>query len=76
MTKIPKPLISRPDGRKADELRQITFTAGVAPAATGSVLIRVGHTQVLCGVTIENSVPRWMKALNPLEQGQSHDGRQ
>ncbi len=52
---------SRPDGRAADELRPVTFTPGIAPAATGSVLVHVGHTQVICGVTIENSVPRWMK---------------
>src|SRR5205085_996774 len=32
-----------------------------APHATGSVLISMGKTRVLCGVTIEESVPRWMK---------------
>src|SRR5205085_7468739 len=32
-----------------------------APHATGSVLISMGKTRVLCGVTIEETVPRWMK---------------
>jgi ribonuclease PH len=52
---------SRPDGRRADELRPLTFQNGIAPYATGSTLIEWGRTRVICGVTIEESVPRWMK---------------
>jgi ribonuclease PH len=55
------PNIERPDGRKADELRPISFEAGFAPHATGSVLIRYGSTQVICAATIEPGVPTWMK---------------
>src|ERR1700733_2451175 len=51
----------RPDGRSADQLRPITFEAGIAPHATGSVLVRFGDTQVICAATIEPSVPTWMK---------------
>src|ERR1700761_8439239 len=51
----------RHDGRKPDQLRPITFTAGIAPHAAGSVLAKCGRTQVICAVTVEESVPRWMK---------------
>ncbi|HEX3730685.1 MAG TPA: ribonuclease PH [Opitutaceae bacterium] len=52
---------SRPDGRRADQLRPISFVAGIAPHATGSVLVRFGRTQVICAATIEPGVPSWMK---------------
>jgi ribonuclease PH len=51
----------RHDGRRVDQLRPITFTAGIAPYATGSVLVRYGATQVICAATIEQNVPGWMK---------------
>jgi len=51
----------RADGRRDDELRPISFTAGIAPHATGSVLVRFGATQVVCAATIESGVPTWMK---------------
>ena len=51
----------RPDGRAPDELRNLRFINGIAPYATGSTLIEWGNTRVICGVTVEESVPRWMK---------------
>lgn len=51
----------RADGRRVDELRPIRFQNGIAPYATGSTLIEWGNTRVICGVTVEESVPRWMK---------------
>jgi ribonuclease PH len=51
----------RADGRKADQLRPVTFEADIAPHATGSVLVRYGSTQVICAATIEPGVPTWMK---------------
>jgi ribonuclease PH len=53
--------LRRHDGRKADELRPFTFTPGIAPHAAGSVLACCGQTQVICAVTVEENVPRWMK---------------
>ena len=53
--------MTRPDNRKNDELRPITFETGVAPHATGSVLCSFGNTKVICAATIEENVPRWMK---------------
>jgi len=53
--------LERAGGRKADELRPISFEADFAPHATGSVLVRYGSTQVICAATIEPGVPTWMK---------------
>ena len=53
--------LPRADGRRADEFRPIRFQNHIAPYATGSTLIEWGQTRVLCGVTIEESVPKWMK---------------
>jgi len=58
--------VERIDGRSLDQLRAVAFELGVAPYASGSVLVTMGNTRVICGVTIEESVPRWMK-----EQGVS-----
>jgi len=49
------------DGRLDGQLRPISFEAGIAPNATGSVLVRFGATQVICAATIEPNVPTWMK---------------
>jgi ribonuclease PH len=49
------------DGRQNDELRPISFEIGPAPNAAGSVLVRFGHTQVICAATIESKVPTWMR---------------
>lgn len=52
----------RPDGRQIDQLRELTFSPGFAPNADGSVLCSFGNTRVICAATIDNNVPRWMKA--------------
>ena len=51
----------RPDGRHAGQIRPIRFQNHIAPHATGSTLIEWGNTRVICGVTVEENVPRWMK---------------
>ena len=56
-----KIIFARNDGRRANELRNIRFQNHIAPYATGSTLIEWGLTRVICGVTVEDSVPRWMK---------------
>ena len=53
--------MQRHDGRAADQIRPISFQLGIAPNATGSVLMAMGNTRVICGVMIEETVPRWMK---------------
>ena len=51
----------RSDGRLAAQLRPVRFQNNIAPYATGSTLIEWGNTRVICGVTVEETVPRWMK---------------
>jgi len=51
----------RIDGRRSDELRQVTFEANIAPYASGSVLVSFGLTRVICAATIEPKVPTWMR---------------
>ena len=51
----------RADGRAANQLRPIRFQNHIAPNATGSSLVEWGNTRVICGVTVEEIIPRWMK---------------
>lgn len=51
----------RADGRAPGQIRPVRFTNHFAPNATGSTLIEWGNTRVICAVTVEESVPRWMK---------------
>jgi hypothetical protein len=53
--------MQRADGREADQIRPVSFELGIAPNASGSVLVAMGNTRVICGVMIEEIVPRWMK---------------
>src|SRR5436309_3921788 len=55
---------TRNDGRLPHQLRPIRFQNHFAPHATGSTLIEWGNTRVICGVTVEETVPRWMKDQN------------
>ena len=55
---------ARGDGRAVNQLRPLRFINGIAPHATGSTLIEWGNTRVICGVTVEENVPRWMKEQN------------
>jgi ribonuclease PH len=54
-------LMQRSDGRAPDEIRPLNFELNVAVHASGSVLVSMGNTRVICAVTIEDTVPRWMK---------------
>ncbi|NJN21086.1 MAG: ribonuclease PH [Leptolyngbya sp. RL_3_1] len=51
----------RPDGRQADQLRPISFEPNFTRFAAGSVLTRCGQTQVLCTVSVEPGVPRFLE---------------
>jgi ribonuclease PH len=53
--------MQRNDSRAPDEIRTVNFELNVAPHASGSVLVSMGNTRVICAVTIEEVVPRWMK---------------
>jgi ribonuclease PH len=51
----------RLDGRAPDQVRPVSFETGIAPHATGSVVVAMGNTRVICAVMVEEGVPRWMK---------------
>ncbi len=51
----------RRDGRKTDELRPLRFELDFTEQPLGSVLCSMGRTRVLCTVSEEASVPRWMQ---------------
>lgn len=47
--------------RPVDELRPVRITQGYTDMTSGSVLIEMGRTRVLCTASIEDEVPRWMR---------------
>jgi ribonuclease PH len=51
----------RNDNRAADELRRLEIEYEAQLHADGSVLIRMGDTHVLCGVSVEDKVPPFLK---------------
>jgi ribonuclease PH len=53
--------MSRPSGRKADALREISITPHVSKHAEGSCLIKFGDTHVLCTASLEERVPPWLR---------------
>ncbi len=53
--------MTRADGRKYDELRDVTITPDFNKFAEGSVLIRCGDTVVLCTASVEERVPPHVK---------------
>ena len=57
--------MQRSDGRAGDQVRDVSFELNIAPHASGSVLVAMGNTRVICGVMIEEALPRWMKESRP-----------
>jgi ribonuclease PH len=53
--------MSRPDGRSADQLREIKITRGWLAHAEGSALIEFGATRVLCAASVAEEQPRWRR---------------
>ncbi|HSR83950.1 MAG TPA: ribonuclease PH [Streptosporangiaceae bacterium] len=53
--------MSRPDGRRPDQLREIKITRGWLAHAEGSVLVEFGSTRVLCAASVQEDLPRWRR---------------
>jgi ribonuclease PH len=53
-------MAERSYGRDAGELRPTTIEPGFVRTATGSALISIGETRVICTASAQESVPRWM----------------
>ena len=46
--------------RTPDRLRPIAIEPGFVRTATGSALISIGETRVICTASVQESVPRWL----------------
>lgn len=53
--------MKRPSGRSADQMRQITLTRHYTKHAEGAVLVEFGDTKVICTVSVESGVPRFLR---------------
>ncbi len=53
--------MKRPSGRAAAQLRPIRITRHYTKHAEGSVLVEFGETRVICTVSAESGVPRFLK---------------
>jgi ribonuclease PH len=51
---------ARSYGRGTDQLRPIAIEPGFVRTATGSALISIGETRVICTASAQDSVPRWL----------------
>jgi ribonuclease PH len=51
---------ARSYGRGPGDLRPTTIEPGFVRTATGSALISIGETRVICTASAQESVPRWM----------------
>ncbi|MCI6584324.1 MAG: ribonuclease PH [Mobiluncus porci] len=51
----------RKDGRKNDQLRDMTFHLDWVSAPEGAVLVEAGNTRVLCSASLTEGVPRWRR---------------
>jgi ribonuclease PH len=52
--------LKRSYGRAPDELRPVEIEPGFVRTATGSALISIGETRVICTASAQEGVPRWM----------------
>src|SRR5881227_1101442 len=52
--------MSRPDSRRPDQLRPLTFRRRYTRSAPGSVLVKAGRTTVLCTCCVEPKVPDFL----------------
>jgi len=59
--------MKRSDGRAPNQLRPIEVIPNFSKYAEGSVLIKFGDTHVLCNVTLDDSLPPWLR-----HQGSPH----
>jgi ribonuclease PH len=53
--------MSRPSGRRPEQLRAVKITRNYTVHAEGSVLIEFGNTKVICTASVEHGVPRFLR---------------
>ena len=53
--------MKRPSERAPDQMRQVGMTRHYTKHAEGSVLVEFGDTKVICTVSVEAGVPRFLR---------------
>ncbi len=53
--------MTRPSGRRPDQLRDIRLQRHFTQHAEGAVLVCAGNTQVLCTASVEERTPPWLR---------------
>lgn len=53
--------MSRPSGRRPEQLRNVRLTRNFTCHAEGSVLVEFGNTKVICTASVEEGVPRFLR---------------
>lgn len=53
--------MTRPSGRRPEQLRLVKITRQYTKHAEGSVLVEFGDTKVICTASVETSVPRFLR---------------
>ena len=54
-------MMVRSDGRSPDQPRPVSFEPGFLPHAEGSALVALGETRVICAVSVEETVPPFLR---------------
>lgn len=49
----------RPDGRSLNTWREVGINTGAVSTASGSALVRLGDTTIVCGIKAETAEPDW-----------------
>jgi ribonuclease PH len=57
--------MNRSSDRPPDQIRPVKFEMNFVKVAEGSVLARFGDTHVLCNVTVDDSLPNWLRNRSP-----------
>ncbi len=55
--------MSRPDGRRPDQLRDVLLTPDWQRQPAGSCLVEFGGTRVICAANVEEGAPRWRERV-------------
>jgi ribonuclease PH len=53
--------MSRADGRAPGDLREVLIEPGFVSTASGSALMTMGGTRVICTASVDEKVPKWMQ---------------
>jgi len=54
-------ILREPSHRTAHDIRPLNLEPSVTRYAEGSVLVKAGHTHILCTASVDENVPSWLK---------------